>query len=137
MSKVKANATGKRRSVDIGEIDAGNRAAPLVPDLSPAQKAMIYEQLEKSLVLSQIVSEPQVGHKAARCETVDEVRELKRVESKSHKIGRKIKGLFMNDQTKIPSRQQSMDDRLHGRRSHAINNDNDDYFEDDELYRYR
>lgn len=136
MSKVKAAVTGKRRSVDIGELDVNHRAAPLVPDLSPAQKAMIYEQLSKSLVLSEVVSEPQMGSSVARCETTDEATDRKRVESRRHKFGRKIKGLFMNDQTKMPSRQQSMDDRLHSRRGLATIND-DDYFEDDELYRYR
>lgn len=91
-------------------VEPSMKTSPLVPDISPAQKAMIHEQLSKTFHFTQSIPQKQTADCDAKG-VGDVVTELSSSQSKSQKIGRKIKGLFMNDQ-KTPSRQQSLDNRI-------------------------
>lgn len=129
--------TGKRRSMDVKESDYPPKIVPLVPDLSPAQKAMIHEELTKSLLLIETASLNQsTSLSKTNTRSISDLNVLQkpvvRTESKSRKFGRKLKGLFINDQTKPPSRKQSVDTRSSNDRAYL----NDDDFDEDELYHF-
>lgn len=81
--------TGKRPSMDVKETGYDS-PKPLVPDIAPAVKAIIYEELSKSLTATEI---------RARSEgsAIVAMNEMKRSESKSKKISRKLKSLFGSD----------------------------------------
>lgn len=106
------------------------KIVPLVPDLSPAEKAMIHEELTKSLLMAESATLGGKMHSSAaavesvQAGQVELLADAARSESKRQKLGRRLKGLFMNDQTKTPSRKHSLDVR------------HDDALEDDDLYHF-
>lgn len=119
--------------MEVHDLEAPMRPVPLVPDLSRAQKAMIHEQLAKTLVRTEVVSPPQLTKSGSSGDKniAHESNEVVRVEGKTRRIGRKIRGLFMNDQSKPPSRQHSLDVRL-DRDRRRVEEDEDE----DALYRF-
>lgn len=85
----------KRGPTVVKETEYGLRK-PLVPDIPPEFKALIYEQLSKSL--SEVHCRSQSAGSAVVVTEQLDISEIKRSESMSKKLSRKLKSLFVNDQ---------------------------------------